>query len=97
MFFKPTRQDYPYFGCRLFCYFCSTYRFVALYKAILWVRVLRRYVDNPVSQKEHLYAVRKLMHWLWKCGLSSREFVKVAHKHGYCVPTIMRDINKVLT
>ena len=98
MLFKSTRQGYPYLNHTLsFCYMCSTQRFVALYKAILWVRVIKEYVIKPASKEDILFAIRRIIHWQKICGLSSREFVKVAHIHGCYVPSIMRNINKVLT
>ena len=97
MLFRPARRGFSYLNKTLsFCYMCSAQRFVALYKAILWVRILKGYLKNPVSNEECLSVIRMLMHWRRKCGLDDRNFVKATQElgRGHKVPYILRTLAK---
>jgi len=80
IFFNLARRGYLYLAHKF-----------ALLRAVLCLRVLKKYANNPqASKKKHLSAIRKLIHWRRRCGLDIREFVKMAYRWGYNVPHIMR-------
>jgi len=84
MIFNLARRGYSYLAYKL-----------AFLRAMLCLRTLKKYADNPQATKEkHLSVIRKLIHWRRRCGLDIREFVKMAYHRGYNVPHIMKILTK---
>lgn len=71
--------------------FSYLYRKFALSRAMLCLRDLKEYANNPQERKEEqLLAMRQLLHWFKACGLGKQEFIKVSYKRGYNFRRIMK-------